>query len=88
MKQNNMAYNENSVTVRQTIIAINLLMLIYGKVLQKQGLFQHSCHNPNYMQLFPKCLALTVHVIIFPQAIYSSNDKGMVNLSSVWNNTC
>jgi len=88
MKQNNMAYNEKSVTVRETIIAINLLMLIYGTVLQKQVPFQHSCHNLNYMQLFPKCLALAVLAILFPQAIYSSNDKGMVNLSSVWKKTC
>ena len=35
------------------------------KPCKSTGLFQHSCHNPNYMQLFPKCLALTVHAIIF-----------------------
>jgi len=29
------------------------------------------------MQRFPKCLALTVLAILFSQAIYSSNDKGM-----------
>jgi hypothetical protein len=77
-----------TVTVRETIIAINLLMLIYRKVLQKQGPFQHSCHNPNNMQLLTNCLALTVLAFIFPQAIYISNDKGMVTLSSVWNKTC
>jgi len=39
MKQNNMAYNGNSVTVREAIIAIHLFTLIYGEALQKQGPF-------------------------------------------------